>query len=264
MEQGYYACLLPKSSSKEFLSWYKTFEDEALKFGKDRELLEAFNAAIIRCVPEWTKISFSFKEDDLMGLYEAPGEAPVWMPLRLLSDGFRGIIGLIADIAYRCIKLNPHLGENAIRETKGLVLVDELDLHLHPKWQKRIVYDLKKTFPGIQFIATTHSPFIIQSLKREELINLNRETGEDPFRKSIEEIAETEMEVPEVERSQRFQEMVATAEEYYKMIRAKKSSKEDSKVKELKEKLDIMQEKFSDDPAYVALLKAERKTEMQE
>jgi predicted ATP-binding protein involved in virulence len=82
---------------------------------------------------------------------------------------------MVADIAYRCIKLNPHLGKNAVKETPGFVLIDEIDLHLHPNWQRRIVNDLKNTFPLIQFVATTHSPFIVQSVEQSELINLDDE-----------------------------------------------------------------------------------------
>jgi predicted ATP-binding protein involved in virulence len=96
-----------------------------------------------------------------------------------LSDGYRNLIGMVADIAYRCIKLNPHLGENVISHTPGIVLIDDLDLHLHPNWQKRIVADLKNIFTSIQFVATTHSPFIVQSLKADELINLDGVKGLD-------------------------------------------------------------------------------------
>ena len=72
----------------------------------------------------------------------------------MMSDGYRNMIGMIADIAYRCIKLNPHLGVDALKETNGLVLIDELDLHLHPSWQKAIVHELTTSFPKIQFVAT--------------------------------------------------------------------------------------------------------------
>ena len=90
----------------------------------------------------------------------------------MMSDGYRNMIGMIADIAYRCIKLNPHLGVNALKETNGLVLIDKLDLHLHPSWQKAIVKELTTSFPKIQFVATTHSPFIVQSLAKDQTINL--------------------------------------------------------------------------------------------
>ena len=115
-----------------------------------------------------------------------------WIPYGILSSGYKGIVRLVADIAYRAIKLNPHLGENAVVQTQGEVLIDEIDMHLHPKWQKTIVADLKRTFPGIQFIVTSHSPFIIQSLQSDEVINLNGEVSDNPSVKSIEDIAEDE------------------------------------------------------------------------
>jgi predicted ATP-binding protein involved in virulence len=65
--------------------------------------------------------------------------------------------------------LNPNLGEKALLETPGVALVDELDLHLHPKWQRRVISDLKKTFPRVQFIATTHSPQLIGEALPEEI-----------------------------------------------------------------------------------------------
>lgn len=57
-------------------------------------------------------------------------------------------------------------------EEKAVILIDELDLHLHPKWQKEIVADLKRTFPNSQFIVSTHSPFIVQSLDADELFDI--------------------------------------------------------------------------------------------
>ncbi len=59
------------------------------------------------------------------------------------------------------------------KKTKGVVLIDEIDMHLHPKWQRTVIQSLKETFPNIQFIITTHSPFIVQSLSADEIINLD-------------------------------------------------------------------------------------------
>jgi len=70
------------------------------------------------------------------------------------------MLGMVADIAYRSAVLNPQLGSEAAQKTPGIVLIDEIDLHLHPKWQRRVVEDLRATFPALQFVATTHSPFI--------------------------------------------------------------------------------------------------------
>jgi hypothetical protein len=86
-----------------------------------------------------------------------------------LSDGQRIMLTLIGDLVRRIVMLNPHLGDRALLETPGVVLIDELDLHLHPKWQRRVIHDLKKTFPCLQFVATTHSPQLVGEALPEEI-----------------------------------------------------------------------------------------------
>ena len=85
-----------------------------------------------------------------------------------LSAGEKMIFGLVFEIVYRMSIGNPK-AENLLLTT-GVVLIDELELHLHPKWQANVLNALHQTFPNIQFIATTHSPLIINSLKKEQLI----------------------------------------------------------------------------------------------
>ena len=75
----------------------------------------------------------------------------------------------IGDIAIKSAQLNSHLGERAIEETPGVVLIDELDLHLHPRWQRHIVSDLRRVFPNIQFFCTTHSPQIVGEVGPDEI-----------------------------------------------------------------------------------------------
>lgn len=94
-------------------------------------------------------------------------EPRVALPVSSLSDGVRAVFAMVADIACRCAKLNRHLGEHACEETGGIVLIDEVDLFLHPSWQQRIVCDLQRTFPNIQFIVTTHSPQVVSSVPME-------------------------------------------------------------------------------------------------
>ena len=86
-----------------------------------------------------------------------------------LSDGIKNIVTMVADIAYRCVLLNEHLGENAARQSTGIVMIDEIDMHLHPKWQQTVVDSLCKAFPKIQFIATTHSPQVLSTLHKESI-----------------------------------------------------------------------------------------------
>ncbi|MGY2289432.1 AAA family ATPase [Pseudomonas sp. SDO528_S397] len=80
-----------------------------------------------------------------------------------LSQGERSLLALVGDIARRLAILNPAL-ENPLHGT-GVVLVDEIDLHLHPKWQRRLIHQLTETFPNCQFILTTHSPLVISDTK---------------------------------------------------------------------------------------------------
>jgi len=89
-----------------------------------------------------------------------------------LSDGQRAVIGLVADIARRMCLLNPQLGQAVTVETPGVVLIDELDMHLHPKWQRIITRGLKTAFPAIQFIVASHSPQVLGELRPDEIILL--------------------------------------------------------------------------------------------
>ena len=94
------------------------------------------------------------------------------IPLSQMSDGYKNTISLIADIAYRMATLNPQLGTSVLENTDGVVLIDEVDLHLHPAWQHRILSDLQEIFPKVQFIVTTHAPTVISSAKSENLVIL--------------------------------------------------------------------------------------------
>ncbi len=183
LEMAYRNCLSAKSSSKEFLEWYEKQEDSVLKFTQDLDIahLNAFKNTIISLLPEkaWQDMAYDKKTKQLVGIFMDNQMKKHKLEYRQLSDGYRNVIGLAADIAYRCIQLNPHLAERAVTDTKGVVLIDEIDLHLHPNWQKRIIADLKKVFPNIQFVATTHSPFITQSVSNEELIDLDKDKSDD-------------------------------------------------------------------------------------
>lgn len=81
-----------------------------------------------------------------------------------VSDGQRVFLGLVADLARRMVMLNPLLGNPLAG--RGIVLIDELELHLHPRWQQDIVSSLRTTFPNVQFIITTHSPVILSTAER--------------------------------------------------------------------------------------------------
>jgi predicted ATP-binding protein involved in virulence len=174
------------------------------------------------------------------------------IPYSKLSDGYRCMISLIVDICRRMITLNPQLGEEAISKTSGVVLIDEIDLHLHPKWQKSVVSDLKKIFPEVQFIATTHSPFIIQSLQEDELVLLSDNIDSpDYVGESIEDIAENVMGVENPVYSKEKEEMYKYAQEFYKALDTVTNPKELTRIEE---KLKLLTAKYSNDVAYYAFL----------
>ena len=70
--------------------------------------------------------------------------------------------------------LNPSLSDQVLIQTEGVVLVDEIDLHLHPEWQQRILRDLQNIFPNVQFIVSTHSPFVINSIENAIIYDLEK------------------------------------------------------------------------------------------
>ncbi|MCP4397411.1 MAG: AAA family ATPase, partial [bacterium] len=85
------------------------------------------------------------------------------VPFPALSDGYRAFLGWIGDLLFHvCMTCSD---ETSLLENRGMVLVDEIDLHLHPKWQMRILPTLSKALPNIQFILTSHSPLLVGSLE---------------------------------------------------------------------------------------------------
>jgi len=94
-----------------------------------------------------------------------------------LSEGYKSILIFVSDLLYRLNK-NASEGEKTT-DLKGIVLVDEIDLHLHPKWQRVIIGKLRKLFPNVQFIFTTHSPTIIQGASEDAIMFRVYRTKED-------------------------------------------------------------------------------------
>jgi energy-coupling factor transporter ATP-binding protein EcfA2 len=127
---------------------------------------------LIEILPDVQEIRF----DASSGAYPRPGvEFKThygWVPLRQLGHGYRTMIAWIVDFASRMVERYPdspdHLAEPAV------VLIDEIDLHLHPTWQRDLIQFLSKRFPSTQFIATAHSPLIVQSATDANIALLKR------------------------------------------------------------------------------------------
>lgn len=87
-----------------------------------------------------------------------------------LSDGYRRLLNIVTDIAFRCMLLNQGIyGAEACKRTRGTVLIDEIDLHLHPTLQACVIRSLRKTFPGLQFIISTHAPMVMTSVETNDV-----------------------------------------------------------------------------------------------
>uniref|UniRef100_UPI0019D14253 AAA family ATPase n=1 Tax=Pseudomonas viridiflava TaxID=33069 RepID=UPI0019D14253 len=113
--------------------------------------LEWVNRAIRLAIPDAHDLRYDLR---LQSLLVDMGEGNA-VPFHELSDGQRSLIALIADIARRMCVLNPHIGKDVLANTGGIVIIDELDIHLHTAWQRNIAPTLKKAFPKVQFIATS-------------------------------------------------------------------------------------------------------------
>ncbi|HUH43039.1 MAG TPA: AAA family ATPase [Sulfurimonas sp.] len=168
----YVDCFHTGADHKAIAEWILKHELASLQLGEDTPVLQSIKNAAINALENCTDISFDFEEGRVIVDF---GD-DVSTPFEHLSDGQRTILGLFCDIARRAAILNPHHGGEASEKVEGIVLIDELDLHLHPKWQMQIVGDLRKVFPKIQFICTTHSPILLRSVEKEKIIIL--ENGE--------------------------------------------------------------------------------------
>ena len=215
--EAYRGSLGPATSSDFLRRWIKKMA--LIGIQADRfppSSLRAVYSAVVGCVEGAEEAVYDFDLDDIALGFDGGDR----YPFDFLSDGQRSMAALAADIALRCVQLNPHLEGKAPKETGGVVLIDELDLHLHPNWQREIVGNLISLFPKLQFVATTHSPFIVQSLDGQGLINLSGhgvlEDRKEPF--SVEDIAEETMGVDTPQRSRLFLAKKAAALRYYELL----------------------------------------------
>lgn len=94
-----------------------------------------------------------------------------------LSQGEKSLLALVGDIARRLAMMNPDLKDPLKGE--GIILIDEIDLHLHPPWQRTIVRHLRETFPNCQFILTTHSPLVISDPDNTQIYLLKDGRAQD-------------------------------------------------------------------------------------
>ena len=145
--------------------------------GEEAKALARLKAAISRVLPHEPTAEISIYPPDILGtgrrggVYAETFSCPV--PLSQLSLGYRSTAGWIVDFAWRLSRHYPN--SLTPMEEPAIVLIDELDLHLHPRWQLNIMKDIGDLFPATQFIATTHSPLVVQVAEEANLVLLERD-----------------------------------------------------------------------------------------
>lgn len=163
---GYLDCLNPASNEKQLLQWLYQAAMAEFQQGTRLPQYDGVRRAVLAALDD-SFVDFIYDaQRSEPCLVRTGGEAVPW---NRLSDGYHTFIGMVADIAWRAALLNPHLGAEAPTRAEGLVVIDEVDLHLHPTWQRRVLGDLLRAFPRLQFVVTTHSPQVLGSARREWL-----------------------------------------------------------------------------------------------
>ena len=171
--QGYTDCLDPSASDSPLLNWLRneTFGDlSRTERGKaKRHLSRAVFDAFMHATPG---VEEAYYDPALGGpiIRFQSGEETPWTEL---SDGYHVFLGLVGDIARRAAILNEKDGAEAPQKAEGVVLIDEIDLHLHPRWQRRVLAGLRDAFPKLQFIVTTHSPQVLSSAQNRQVRRLS-------------------------------------------------------------------------------------------
>jgi predicted ATP-binding protein involved in virulence len=154
---------------ESFFWWFKYKEDLEQELRLDGDLnyqdyqLTFVRQAILSVLPEYTDLRVKRSRMQIV-LKKQDHE----LVLNQLSDGEKNLLVMVADIARRLAIANPDPTKNAL-EGEGIILIDEIELHLHPQWQRDIIPRLTSTFPNCQFIVTTHSPQVLSNVKKENV-----------------------------------------------------------------------------------------------
>jgi predicted ATP-binding protein involved in virulence len=151
---------------REFLDWFRTQE----KLGSSQRILDSLRSVITEFIPAFTNLRLR-EQPRLAFIVEKDGKP---FELHQLSDGERGLLAIVFDLTRRLAIANPE-SSNPISEGIGLVMIDEIELHLHPTWQRQVLRRLTSTFKNCQFIVTTHSPLVIGEVEARCIRFLERD-----------------------------------------------------------------------------------------
>lgn len=175
----YKSAINPETDFKRFFGWFDLMEDQERRdreklwdLGYKSPVLETVRRALDEIVVGYKNPRIETRP--LRFIMDRIDEDGSKHELRIeqLSEGYKIVIAMVADLAARMAEANPEM-ENPLN-TSGIVLIDEVDLHLHPRWQREILIQLTEVFPNLQFIVSTHSPIIVVGAAEiAQVVNLN-------------------------------------------------------------------------------------------
>ena len=163
----------------QFFKWFRAKEDQELREQKDRRDfdyrqrdLSAVRKAISSMLDGVSDPRIDVQPLRFSVSVKLEGGQVDTLEIDQLSDGQRAVLALAADLAWRMAQGNPFLEDPLSSE--AIALIDEVELHLHPSWQQRILGDLRRTFPNTQFIVSTHSPQVLTTVEPQHIVELAR------------------------------------------------------------------------------------------
>ncbi len=243
-------------ASADLLAWVERERLLELETDQPSKRFLAWKKAVEACFDSPVSVSYSLSRKRIEVAF---AELKQVVSYDNLSHGQRNILSLVGDIAFKAIILNPHLGSDAVQQTSGIVLIDEIDLHLHPRWQRTIVPALLRAFPSLQFFATTHSPFIVQSLLEGSLLNLDdMEIDDETYNLNLMDIVKDIQSVDVPERSAVHVQQVQSATRFLELARA---AGDVASRKADEDEMDRILDTEIEDPGLAALLKIKRRAE---
>lgn len=164
-----------KSDIRRAVGWFDILEQRELRDERDEgqatatSLLAPVRKAIENIIPGVSKPRIKGAGKFSVDLLD-PNGTPITLTIDQLSDGYQAMLALVMDFALRLALANPpQHPQNKVLETEAMMMVDEIDLHLHPSWQQRVIPDLQRIFPQTQIIVTTHSPQVATTVPAESL-----------------------------------------------------------------------------------------------
>ena len=232
--------LSARTSFRELFEWFYAKENEELREQRERrdhdyrlKELSVVRTAISSMIEGVTEPHVELRPLRFVVSERLNGEAPSKRTLDQLSGGYQAVLALAADLASRMAQGNPHR-PNPL-ESEAITLIDEIELHLHPSWQQRILGNLMRTFPNTQFIVSTHSPQILTTVQPHHIVALRRENSrifaqqmsEATFGAKAGDVLSTVMGVDERPSGNSF---VQTLESYTRLVSDGRGESEDAVV----------------------------------